>query len=180
MRRLLIALSAAVMMILTSSMDASAISSKVVQSTPAQVAPVDPLAGLTDEEVEAGYEELVAALKTEGAKTRNGIVSYRVKGYGVLKLADVAAPCATCLGGGSDSRGWYVSFNRFDQQQLLGVGGGALALAICAIPAVGWLACGVAAILVGVATSYVIEYGRCPTSRPSLRVYVSSRTGRCV
>lgn len=66
------------------------------------------------------------------------------------------------LGGGWDSSGPYVSFNQVDQDALIAGTAGALVLAICLIPAVGTLACGVAGILVTVAGIYLVAYGKCP------------------
>lgn len=82
------------------------------------------------------------------------------------------------IGGGWDSGGPYVTFNNFDQSVLIGAGGAALVLAICAIPAVGQIACGVAGIIVAAATAYVVEYGRCP-NKGDLKVYVATRRAYC-
>jgi hypothetical protein len=78
------------------------------------------------------------------------------------------------LGGGWDNYGLYVSFNRFDQGAIATGGGAAIAIAICAIPGVGWAACAVAAGLVGAATYYIAAYGMCPAKTPILRVHVTS------
>lgn len=83
------------------------------------------------------------------------------------------------LGGGRDGWGIYVSFNRLDQQAILAGTGALLVAGICAIPGVGWVACGVAAALVAVAAVYLSDRGICTNNR-QLRVYVTSRRARCV
>jgi len=83
------------------------------------------------------------------------------------------------LGGGWDYKGMYVSFNALDQQALIAGGAAALGIAICLIPAVGQIACGVVAVIITVATVYVANHGICSNKR-TLRVYPTSRTGRCV
>ncbi|MDR5701695.1 hypothetical protein [Agromyces aerolatus] len=73
------------------------------------------------------------------------------------------------LGGGWDERyGLYVEFNRTDQGVLLAGGGGALAVAMCAIPGVGIPLCIVAGGVVAAATTALAAHGLC---RNIMRVY---------
>lgn len=58
-----------------------------------------------------------------------------------------------------------VGFNTVDQQALLAGGGAVLAAAICLIPAVGWAACAVVGVVVGVATTYLAANGICSGGR---------------
>lgn len=84
------------------------------------------------------------------------------------------------LGGGIDSNGPYVSFNRVDQGALAVGAGAGLAVAICAIPAVGWVACAVVAAIIAAATYYVAAYGVCSNKKkPILRVYVENQHSGC-
>ena len=126
-----------------------------------------------------GYRSLIAALKKSGADTNDGIVTYKLSGYGEIAFAEptqrVEGP--QHLGGGwSGWSGPYVSFNRTDQGALLAGGGAALAASICLIPAVGQVACVAAVALVAAGFYYLNESGRCPTSKPNLRVYVWDRS----
>lgn len=142
----------------------------------------DATGGLSTSEFEAGYRELVTALQASGGVTSDGQVTYDLEGFGEISLgAPTTKKGGTQdLGGGWDGwRGPYVSFNRTDQGALLAGGGAALAAGICLIPAVGQAACVVAAALVAAAFYYLTEYGRCPTSKPNLRVYVWSRSSGC-
>jgi len=77
------------------------------------------------------------------------------------------------LGGGWDSHGLYVSFNRVDQAAIAGGGAAAIAAAICVIPGIGWASCAVAAGLVTAAAIYIGAYGMCPTRASILRVHVT-------
>ena len=132
--------------------------------------------GLTAE----NYAALISDLKAAGYRAQQGLITVRVKGV-ALHLPE-AKPTSgpSQLGGGWDGwRGPYISFNRVDQGALLAGGGAALAAAICLIPAVGQAACVAAAALVAIAFYYVTEYGRCPTNRQYLRVYVWSRGRGC-
>lgn len=126
-----------------------------------------------------GYRSLLDALKKSGADTKDGMVTYTLPGYGEIAFAEptqgVEGP--QHLGGGwSGWSGPYVSFNRTDQGALLAGGGAALAASICLIPAVGQVACVAAAALVTAGFYYLNESGRCPTSKPNLRVYVWDRS----
>ncbi|MBT2483556.1 MULTISPECIES: hypothetical protein [unclassified Microbacterium] len=58
-----------------------------------------------------------------------------------------------------------VGFNTVDQQALAAGGGAAVAAALCLIPAVGWAACTVIGIVVGVATTYLVANGICSGGR---------------
>ncbi|WCD93816.1 hypothetical protein [Microbacterium sp. nov. GSS16] len=58
-----------------------------------------------------------------------------------------------------------VGFNTVDQQALAAGGGAAVAAALCLIPGVGWAACTVIGIVVGVATTYLVANGICSGGR---------------
>lgn len=120
------------------------------------------------------YNALLKALQTSSkCKTTAATTTCTFPGAGTISLAN-APQQVQGLGGGGGIWHPYISLNRTDQQALiLGTGAG-IAAAICAIPAVGWAACGVAVFIVTVATVYVDNYGRCPTSKPNLRIYVKS------
>jgi len=151
-----------------------------VALTPVQLTTVAKASKLTTGQADAGYRQLIAALKSAGATSSNGLVSYNLPGYGELVLSEPGTDAQALIGGGWD--GWngpYVSLNRVDQGALMAGGSVALAAAICLIPAVGQVACAVAVTLVAVAFYYLTEYGRCATSKPNLRVYVFSGKVGC-
>lgn len=58
-----------------------------------------------------------------------------------------------------------VGFNTVDQQALAAGAGAAVAAALCLIPGVGWAACTVIGIVVGVATTYLVANGICSGGR---------------
>lgn len=58
-----------------------------------------------------------------------------------------------------------VGFNTVDQQALAAGGGAAVAAALCLIPAVGWAACTIIGVVVGVATTYLVANGICSGGR---------------
>ena len=76
------------------------------------------------------------------------------------------------LGGGINRTGLYISFNRLDQQAIIGGAGAAIATAICFIPAVGVPACVAAAAVVAAATVYLTNAGLCANG-DELFVYVN-------
>lgn len=69
------------------------------------------------------------------------------------------------LSGGTWSGGFYVKFNNTDQQALVNGGAFLLGAAICAIPAVGWVACAVVGAIIAIATTYVNARGICTKNR---------------
>lgn len=58
-----------------------------------------------------------------------------------------------------------IGFNTVDQQALASGGAAVVTAAICAIPAVGWVACASIGVVVGVATTYVLANGICSRER---------------
>jgi len=87
------------------------------------------------------------------------------------------------LGGGYDAGGHYVKFNQFDQNLLYNGAGFALGAAICAIPAVGQLACLAVQAIIAVGAAYLATIkGTCKNNK-QLKVSFSNnhaaRTG-CV
>lgn len=152
---------------------------------PGPVTSIGPVAqepAVTPEE----YQALVRDLKDAGAETTSrGTIVVDVPGHGQVELSSGSEGVpgkgdTPQIGGGGGVFSPYVSFNQTDQKALIAGSSAALAGAICLIPAVGQVACVAAVALVAVATVYVNERGLCPRSAPELRVYVYSRTGKCV
>lgn len=121
----------------------------------------------------------VAEIKSSGTpyqEVNRGGKDYVVVEFGTGSTLALPATGAKAggqnIGGGGGLFDPYVRFSRLDQSALLAGGGAALAGAICLIPAVGQVACVVAATLVAIAGVYLNAYGRCSTSRPNLRIYV--------
>lgn len=70
------------------------------------------------------------------------------------------------ISAGRTKYGYWIGFNTTDQSILAsGIGGTAIAAAICAIPFVGWAACFVASVAVAVATGYLLKNGICSGGR---------------
>lgn len=73
---------------------------------------------------------------------------------------------ASRLGAGKTRYGYWFSFNQFDQNALSNVlVAGALTAGICAIPAVGQVACALAGVVVGLAVTYIHRTGVCSRNR---------------
>lgn len=135
------------------------------------------------------YQELDPALKDDGAvAVGDGLVSYKVEGFGELILREISEPLpggtdlqssqvsgkpGADLWAGGGIRNPYISFNRVDQSALLAGGSVVLGAAICSASPP---ACAAASTLIAIATTYVISYGRCSTAYPNLRLYIWSRT----
>jgi hypothetical protein len=60
---------------------------------------------------------------------------------------------------------YAFGFNNLEQQMLASGGATVVAAAICALPAIGWLACTIVGVVVAVATTYVTRYGVCSRGR---------------
>jgi len=58
-----------------------------------------------------------------------------------------------------------VGFNTVDQQALASGAAAGVAAALCAIPGVGWAACALIGVVVGVATTYIVSNGICSRGR---------------
>lgn len=58
-----------------------------------------------------------------------------------------------------------IGFNTLEQQMLASGSSTLLAAAICAVPAVGWVACAVVGVVVAVGTTYVTRNGVCSNGR---------------
>lgn len=74
------------------------------------------------------------------------------------------------LGGGWGKNGIYVDFNKFDQDAIISGSAWILGAAICAIPAVGTVACISVSGILAAATLYLSYNGPCPGNKV-LRVY---------
>jgi hypothetical protein len=130
----------------------------------------------------AQYMEILNAAIADGGTVRSdGTMSYTLNDGSELVMAMPQTKGKTGpneLGAGWDGwKGPYISFNRTDQSALLAGGAAALSVAVCAIPGVGWASCAGLVGLVTIAAFYVNEYGRCSTSKPYLRVYLTGRKG---
>lgn len=73
------------------------------------------------------------------------------------------------LGAGSDSRGAYILLNNYDQNMLIGGYTTAIAVALCAIPAIGWVSCAVITAATVAAASWLAVNNTCPQN---LKVYL--------
>lgn len=131
-------------------------------------------------DVERGYAELITALKADGAEVeKDGTLTYKVKDLGAISFPANAATKPEEIGGGGGVTKPYISFNQTDQKAIMAGSGALMTAAICAVPAVGWVACGVAGALVAVAFVYLKDRGICPKSKGNLRVYLKSRYVGC-
>ncbi|MGY3263555.1 hypothetical protein [Frigoribacterium sp. 2355] len=72
-----------------------------------------------------------------------------------------------------------MKFNQVDQDALIAGAGFALGAAICAIPAVGQVACVVVGAIITAATVAASAMGKCKNNK-QLKVYVNSRAASCV
>lgn len=129
------------------------------------------------EVTERGYAELVAALKSDGAVSdADGTITYNVEGFGPVSMPEGGS---AQIGGGGGASKPYISFSQTDQKAIMAGSGAMLTAAICAVPAVGWVACGVAGALVAAAFVYLKDRGVCPKSKKNLRIYIKSRYAGC-
>lgn len=151
-------------------------------STPSSVQSAVKVAPSEAQMTIAQYMEILNSAIADGGTVRSdGTMSYILQEGSELVMAmpqikGKAGPNE--LGAGWDGwKGPYISFNRTDQSALLAGGAAALSVAVCAIPGVGWASCAGLVGLVTIAAFYVNEYGRCSTSKPYLRVYLTGRKG---
>jgi hypothetical protein len=56
---------------------------------------------LTTGQADAGYRQLIAALKSAGATSSNGLISYNLPGYGKLVLSEPSTGAPALNGGGA-------------------------------------------------------------------------------
>lgn len=102
--------------------------------------------------------------------------------FGTAVVAGEGDELTTYIGGGSDSRGLYVKLNQFDQGLVISGSGFALGAAICAVPAVGAVACLVVGAILTVATAVLAANGGTCSRNRQLKIYVTNgiRSGGCV
>lgn len=130
-----------------------------------------------------GLEELEASAAQRNEITEDGFTFYEyVVPEGSLTLpsaADVRTAIEAADAAESASSGviaprlevrfsgikMAVGFNTVDQQALAAGGGAAIAAALCLLPGVGWAACAVIGVVVGVATTYLAANGICSGGR---------------
>jgi hypothetical protein len=120
-----------------------------------------------------------AGLITSSTPNADGSTTSVVELGEGMTFEATSAPRESRLSGGSDSRGLYVKFNQVDQDALIAVAGFALGAAICAIPAVGQVACVVVGAIITAATIAASALGKCKNNK-QLKVYVNSRAASCV
>ncbi|WP_413320507.1 hypothetical protein AA0Z99_06295 [Agrococcus sp. 1P02AA] len=72
--------------------------------------------------------------------------------------------------------GAYVDLNRWDQGMIVSGGAAAVNAALCAVPAVGAISCGVIFTLLLIASNTITTSGMCPRV---YRMYLSGRAGHC-
>lgn len=129
---------------------------------------------LSDVELTAALDELRGAgLVIEDRVAPDGLHSTVALGDG-MTVDIVSTKSESRLGGGYDSGGHYVLFNQFDQAMLYNGSGFLLGAAICAIPAVGQIAClAVQAIIAVAAAAVSAQKGTCKNNK-QLKVYFSN------
>lgn len=112
----------------------------------------------------AGFESSVSF--KDGALVKTFDLGYGMK-IGLSEELAKTSPgqVVPMIGGGFQSGGVYITFNNTDQRAIATGAGIFLGAAICAIPAVGWVACGFTAAIIGTATVYLNTRGICPNNR---------------
>jgi hypothetical protein len=157
---------------------APAASANEAEPTPAALTSVSNLAGVTEEQWEQAVADLIGSevprtvnetfaateytfhIAVDAPAVPSGEFDFGV----VVPKVGVITPS---LGAGSDARGPYILLNNFDQQVLFGGGGAAITAALCVIPAIGWVSCGVITAVIVVAAVWITTYGVCPQNMKS-------------
>lgn len=129
---------------------------------------------LTPENIRQAMTELDAA-EIPAESNADGSKSYEVSdgitvtlGSGPIPKNDITAKgdvMVPMIGGGMEGNGFYITLNPTDQAALTNGSAAAIGAALCAIPAVGWAACGVIAVVLAIATTYVNAHGLCSNKR---------------
>ncbi|WP_217990682.1 hypothetical protein [Curtobacterium sp. 314Chir4.1] len=163
------------------------ITSALVVAPPATALPAADAASASRQLSEIDIDQALAELRAAGLVTserpeRDGSRIQVDLGEG-LSFELFAGSRAGRLGGGYDAGGSYVLFNQFDQAMLYNGTGFLLGAAICAIPAIGQVACLAVQAIIAVASAAVAaQKGTCKNNK-QLKVYFSnnhaSRSG-CV
>lgn len=155
----------------------------------AQVAAASQVEDISPELIEQAFSELLSsdlprAVTGEGedAVTTFDLPEGLSLTFGTGVVAGEDDEFTTYIGGGSDSRGLYVTLNQFDQGLVISGSGFALGAAICAIPGVGAVACLVVGVILTVATAALAANGGTCSSNRQLKIYVTNgiRSGGCV
>jgi hypothetical protein len=150
---------------------ASSPSPTVVKST---VSPLAAPPSVTPAQIAAAYAEIKASTVPRTTSVVGGITTEIFTLSNGTKL-EFTAPAVggihPNLSVGSNSHGLYIELNRVDQGAIATGGAAAVGIAICAIPAVGWVLCAVVAAILAIAAFYIASYGVCPSSKPNLRVF---------
>ncbi|MFS0703455.1 hypothetical protein AB6N23_02925 [Cellulomonas sp. 179-A 9B4 NHS] len=178
----------AIVVAMASGAGAQPISDQLVQDRaikPTVVAAQD-VAQITEADIDAAFAELSSSDLPRTVTRSGGTVSttFNLEGIDFTftdknRLAAGTNAATPQIGGGWDTRGLYVSFNTTEQQAIAAGATAALAAAICFIPGVGTVACVVAGVVIAVATTFLVANGICRGGK-HLRIYPTSRTGRCV
>lgn len=129
---------------------------------------------LSEVDVATALDELRdAGLVIQDRSEPDGLHSTVALGDG-MTVDIVSTKPESRLGGGYDSGGHYVLLNQFDQAMLYNGSGFLLGAAICAIPAVGQIAClAVQAIIAVAAAAVSAQKGTCKNNK-QLKVYFSN------
>lgn len=143
--------------------------------------------GITEAEWEQAIGELIASdtPRTE-SKTLAGttytfhipvpsdVVASGVWDFGVFVPTEQSG--APKLGVGSDSRGAFLILNKFDQDLLTSGAIAVLTAAACALPAIGWVSCGVITVALAVAAVGIAQLPR--PCRDQVKVYLFQQHNR--
>lgn len=151
---------------------------------------VDP-ATITPEMVEEAYDQLLASdlPRTVTGEGKAAQTTFKFTegfeltfGTDYKAAKDAGNAIQPRIGGGFDGGGMYVLLNQFDQNLVIGGSGFVLGAAICAIPAVGQVAClVVGGILTIATTALAVNGGTCSNNR-QFKIYVTNglRAAGCV
>jgi hypothetical protein len=144
---------------------------------------------ITPEMLDQTYSELLGSdvPRTVEGEGEAALTTFHLADGFSLTFGVGSAPAASdaitpYIGGGSDRRGMYVLLNQFDQNLVISGSGFALGAAICAIPAVGTVACVVIGAILTVATTVLASNGGTCKNNRQLKIYVTNgiRSGGCV
>ncbi|MDJ0348389.1 hypothetical protein [Cryobacterium sp. PH29-G1] len=139
-------------------------------------------AELTQEQVDEAFAELEASSLPRVTETDGVTIQTRfqlTEDFGMTFAKPDPDVVTTQIAGGSDSGGWYIKFNQFDQDAIISGAGLALGTAICLIPAVGVVACAVVGTIITAGVLYLSYNGKCPNNK-QLKVYLPNRVAGCV
>ena len=134
----------------------------------------------TPEQLQEGFRQLLdSPLPRVSEVVGNEKKStFTLEGFDFTVVEQLPDTASIRLGGGWDGNGLYIDFNKFDQDALAAGSAWAFGAAICAIPAVGTVACVAVGAILAAATLYLSYNGPCPSNQV-LRIYTVPGN-RCV